>query len=367
MHLPSTRSSRGMAVAPHALAAQSAAGVLREGGNAVEAMIAAAATIAVVYPHMNSIGGDGFWLIARPGEAPRGIEGCGAAAARSHASTRYREARPRGDSVPRAAWRPTRSPARCRAGTPRCTCSREALGGRLPLSRLLDDAIDYARDGITGHAQPGALRRRQARRARRRSRALPRRFLQPAARCRGRRALRAAAPGRDAGATRPRAASTTSTAASCARSIAADLAARRQPADARRPASSTARGWKTPLALTHSLRHDLQHAAAHAGAGVAADSRHARPPARCARHGPARRRLRACVRRGDQAGLPVRDRVHHRSGLHGRSIRRRCSTPRRSTRWPPRVDAERAAPWGQRPAARPTRSGWARSTATAWR
>ena len=53
-------SSRGMVTAPHHLAASSACAVLREGGNAVEAMVAAAATIAVVYPHMNSIGGDGF-------------------------------------------------------------------------------------------------------------------------------------------------------------------------------------------------------------------------------------------------------------------------------------------------------------------
>ena len=37
------RGSRGMAVAPHALASQSALAVLREGGNALEAMIAAAA------------------------------------------------------------------------------------------------------------------------------------------------------------------------------------------------------------------------------------------------------------------------------------------------------------------------------------
>ena len=61
--LTSTRGRRGMAVAPHALASQTALDVLREGGNAVEAMIAAAATIAVVYPHMNSIGGDSFWLV----------------------------------------------------------------------------------------------------------------------------------------------------------------------------------------------------------------------------------------------------------------------------------------------------------------
>jgi len=56
------------------LAAESAIGVLREGGNAIEAMVAAAASIAVVYPHMNSIGGDGFWLIHIPGESPRAID-----------------------------------------------------------------------------------------------------------------------------------------------------------------------------------------------------------------------------------------------------------------------------------------------------
>ena len=63
-----------MAVAPHSLASQSALAVLHEGGNAIEAMIAAAATIAVVYPHMNSIGGDSFWLLHVPGEAPGAID-----------------------------------------------------------------------------------------------------------------------------------------------------------------------------------------------------------------------------------------------------------------------------------------------------
>jgi len=76
----------GMATAPHALASQSAASVLRDGGNAVEAMIAAAATIAVVYPHMNSIGGDAFWLILRPAMEPVGIEACGVAAGRPRSS-----------------------------------------------------------------------------------------------------------------------------------------------------------------------------------------------------------------------------------------------------------------------------------------
>ncbi|MCY4470957.1 MAG: gamma-glutamyltransferase, partial [Thiotrichales bacterium] len=58
--------TRGMVVAPHHLAAQSGLAILREGGNAIEAMVAAAATIAVVYPHMNAIGGDGFWILHAP-------------------------------------------------------------------------------------------------------------------------------------------------------------------------------------------------------------------------------------------------------------------------------------------------------------
>ena len=71
--------ARGIAVAPHAAAAGSAAAVLREGGDAIEAMVAAAATIAVVYPHMNGIGGDSFWLVHEPGQPPRAIDACGPA------------------------------------------------------------------------------------------------------------------------------------------------------------------------------------------------------------------------------------------------------------------------------------------------
>jgi len=63
-----------MVTSPHQLASESGVRVLREGGNAIEATIAMAATLAVVYPHMTSIGGDGFWLICPPGQAPLGID-----------------------------------------------------------------------------------------------------------------------------------------------------------------------------------------------------------------------------------------------------------------------------------------------------
>ena len=69
------------AAAPHHLASEAGRAILAEGGNAIEAMVAMAATISVVYPHMNAIGGDGFWLIHEPGKPVVAIDACGPAAA----------------------------------------------------------------------------------------------------------------------------------------------------------------------------------------------------------------------------------------------------------------------------------------------
>ena len=66
---------RGVVCAPHSAAVEAGRAILAEGGNAIEAMLAMAATIAVVYPHMNHLGGDGFWLdprAVRPGARHHG-------------------------------------------------------------------------------------------------------------------------------------------------------------------------------------------------------------------------------------------------------------------------------------------------------
>ncbi len=57
---------RGVVCAPHSDAVEAGRAILAEGGNAIEAMLAMAGTIAAVYPHMNHLGGDGFWLIREP-------------------------------------------------------------------------------------------------------------------------------------------------------------------------------------------------------------------------------------------------------------------------------------------------------------
>src|SRR5260221_9719633 len=54
---------RGMVTSPHRLASAAGSDILRAGGSAVDAALAAAAVLAVVYPHMTSAGGDAFWLI----------------------------------------------------------------------------------------------------------------------------------------------------------------------------------------------------------------------------------------------------------------------------------------------------------------
>lgn len=142
--LSTPRSFRGMATAPHHLAAQAALRVLREGGNAIEAMIAAAATIAVVYPHMNGIGGDGFWIVAEPGKDPVGIDACGAAGAAVTAEF-YKS---RGyDQIPSRGPLAANTVAGTISGWGLAHRIAQRWGGRLPLARLLEDAIHYAKDG----------------------------------------------------------------------------------------------------------------------------------------------------------------------------------------------------------------------------
>lgn len=144
----------GMQVAPHHLAAQAGRDVLRDGGNAVEAMVAAASTIAVVYPHMNAIGGDGFWLIHEPGKPPVAIDACGFAAGLAD-----RQFYAGLDPIPARGPKAALTVAGTVGGWARALEVAAGWGPALPLPRLLADAIRHARDGVAVTASQSALTR----------------------------------------------------------------------------------------------------------------------------------------------------------------------------------------------------------------
>ena len=70
--------TKGVIATPHRLATEAGAQVLRDGGNAIDAGIAADAVLCVVYPQMTSVGGD-LMAIVWPAnaKAPVGLVGAG--------------------------------------------------------------------------------------------------------------------------------------------------------------------------------------------------------------------------------------------------------------------------------------------------
>jgi gamma-glutamyltranspeptidase/glutathione hydrolase len=144
MDFHSSGHKRGVAAAPHRLAAEAGRDILAEGGNALEAMIAMAATIAAVYPHMNHIGGDGFWLVREPNGRVRAIMAAGPAGANAkpafYLDRGHEEIPTRGPlaalTVPGAI-----------GGWIKADEGAKALGGKLPLDILLMAAIRHAREG----------------------------------------------------------------------------------------------------------------------------------------------------------------------------------------------------------------------------
>ncbi len=137
--------SAAAVAAPHSAAAEAGRNVLVHGGNAIEAMVAMAATIAVVYPHMNSVGGDGFWLIRDPKGRVRYVEACGFAGENATIA-RYRKLGY--DTIPsRGHLAAVTTPGAIDGW--RCALELSAaLGGRLPLRDLLADAVRHAREGV---------------------------------------------------------------------------------------------------------------------------------------------------------------------------------------------------------------------------
>jgi oxamate amidohydrolase len=142
MDLHTAGHRRGVVAAPHEAAVEAGRAVLADGGNALEAMVAMAATVAAVYPHMSQLGGDGVWLVREPSGHLRVLMAVGRAGAHARREL-YRDHEtipPRGPlaalTVPGAV-----------AGWALALEVASAYGGRMQLTDLLAPAIAYAKEG----------------------------------------------------------------------------------------------------------------------------------------------------------------------------------------------------------------------------
>jgi gamma-glutamyltranspeptidase/glutathione hydrolase len=130
----------GVALAtPHPLATAAGLAAAGRGGNAVDAAVAAAVSLAVVCPHLCSAGGDAVALLAYPGGMVEYLDAGGAAGLRADAEALRREHGAMPAICPHAVTVP---------GAVSAWGLLSERAARLPLADLLRDAIEQARDGV---------------------------------------------------------------------------------------------------------------------------------------------------------------------------------------------------------------------------
>jgi len=140
-HRPVTLARRGIVAAPHYLAAEAGLDILKAGGNALDAAIAADAMLQVVYPFVCGLGGDIFMLIydASSGQLSA-LNGSGRSA-RAATIERYHEL---GYTTMPTYGMHTITVPGCVSGW----AEASQRFGRLGLARALAPAIDYAEEGF---------------------------------------------------------------------------------------------------------------------------------------------------------------------------------------------------------------------------
>jgi len=140
----------GMAATSHPLSTQVALDVLKAGGNAIDAAIAASAMEGVVEPHVNGIGGD-LYAIVWDAKTKKlyGLNGSG----RSPKSLTLAEFKKRGIThIPSYGPLPVTVP-----GCVDAWFELHKKFGSMPMNKLLEKAVSYARNGFPVHGELAAL------------------------------------------------------------------------------------------------------------------------------------------------------------------------------------------------------------------
>lgn len=142
-----TMAPNAMITTPHYLASQTGMKVLQEGGNAVEAAIAAASTIGVVYPHMNGIGGDNFWLIYN--EKNKELKALNSSGRSGEQATITFYKNQKLDKIPSRGVLAVNTVPGAVAGWEKAyQYSANSMSGKNRWDQLLESAIDYAKEGF---------------------------------------------------------------------------------------------------------------------------------------------------------------------------------------------------------------------------
>lgn len=144
-------STGGMVTAEHPLAAEAGARILREGGNAVDAAVAAAFAMGVVEPTTSGLGGVAWCVIRQPDGTVTTVEGAGAAPVR--ATPAMYELRSSGASG-MYGWPATKDDAQNvgyrafgQMGSVGCLCHALEKYGTMDRLSVMRDAIGLAADG----------------------------------------------------------------------------------------------------------------------------------------------------------------------------------------------------------------------------
>lgn len=165
-------SAKGIVAAQEPLAAAAGAGILRQGGNAVDGAVATAFALAVTLPQAGNLGGGGFLLLWLPGPSPAAARGCLAATVPGGATGEGPERRLGGGTAVAVNFRETAPQAarpemflgadgqvdRARAtrsllstavpGTVAGLTLTQRCYGRLPLAQVMAPAITLAERGF---------------------------------------------------------------------------------------------------------------------------------------------------------------------------------------------------------------------------
>lgn len=152
--LHTAHSTRGMVTSPHHLASQAGLDILKKGGTALEAVVATAATLSAVYPHMTGLGGDAFWLISYPDGRTCVIDACGGAAAGVSLGL-YQKAGH--TAMPWRGGLAANSMAGTVSGWQEALRQSGAIKPGLPLQDLLRDALYYAEAGYAVSSSEASL------------------------------------------------------------------------------------------------------------------------------------------------------------------------------------------------------------------